>query len=339
MSVYFIAEIGQNHNGEIGMAKELIDMAAQPIYHMGRRLPGVDAVKFQKRELKEEMTIEEAGREYGGQSYMEHRKALELSYAEHSELCAYAHEKGLHFIETVCSPLALELILEEFSPDKIKVASRDLDNVPLLRAIGRTFIPAILSTGMGTWADALQAAEEVGESVWALLHCVSTYPAAYADLNLRCMSEAPIAYRVGYSDHTTGILAPALAVAIGATVIEKHITLDPSLKGSDHAGSLAPGGLGRCVRDVRNAEIARGKGQKKSVPTSTQTAQNKLRRSVCAAHDIKAGEVIKDADIVMLSPGHGLSWYHRQAVVGKFAARKIEKHHMIGAADVRSTRR
>lgn len=334
MSVYFIAEVGQNHNGEIGMAKELIDMAAQPIYHMGRRLPGVDAVKFQKRDLKEEMTTEEAGREYGGQSYMEHRKALELSYTEHSELSAYAHSKGLHFVETVCSPLALELILEEFKPDKLKVASRDLDNVPLLRAIGRTSIPTILSTGMGTWADALQAAEEVGESVWALLHCVSTYPAAYADLNLRCISEAPIAYRVGYSDHTTGILAPALAVAIGATVIEKHITLDPSLKGSDHAGSLAPGGLGRCVRDVRNAEIARGSGQK-IVPKSTQTAQKKLRRSVCAAHDITAGEVIADTSIVMLSPGHGLSWYYRQAVMGRSAIHDIKKHHMIGADDVR----
>jgi sialic acid synthase SpsE len=346
--VYFVAECGQNHNGELSLAKQLIDLVSQPVYFNGHQLPGVDAVKFQKRELSEELSTTENMRPYGGPNsygatYGEHRRALELSYDDHARLYDYAKAKGLDFIDTVCSPGALAGILENFQPDALKVASRDLRNEPLLLAIARAHLPVILSTGMGTWEDAQGAVDTIVEEQRKsggpttdvhVLHCVSAYPASYDDLNLSAIGQSPIVSgKVGFSDHTPGILSPSLAVMAGARIIEKHVTLDRSMVGSDHAGSLAPEGVMRCVRDVRNAERAVGNGTKK-VPAAVAPFMAKLERSVAARRDIAAEEIITDGDIHLVSPGTGLRWDQRGAIVGKRAVRHIATNELVVAADV-----
>lgn len=319
---YFIAECGQNHNGSMMLARKLIDMAAMPIIHEGQLLQGVDAVKFTKRDLDEEMTAELASKPYSGRNafgptYMEHRKALELSPDEHHELYLYAKDKGLDFVETTCSRGALDSILTRFYPDYLKVASRDIDNFPLLEVIACADIPIILSTGMASEFDIEEAlrALTIEHFDVILLHCVSAYPIGYEDINLRKIKELKkFGFPVGYSDHTTGILAPALAVALGAEYVEKHITIDRSLPGTDQEGSLAPDGLYRCVRDVRNTEVALGYPDIGIHPLVVPTMA-KLKRSLCFKRNMKAGDVIYLEDLCMLSPGNGLRWQYYPEIV------------------------
>lgn len=314
-STYFIAECGQNHNGSFDLALKMIDMAAMPIIHEGQRLRGVNAVKFTKRDLSEEMTQELADKPYSGRNafgktYGEHRAALELSPEQHYQLFLAAKDKRLDFIETVCSPGALDSILDYFIPDYLKIASRDIDNIPLLEAVSVTRIPVIISTGMADDLDIERALDLIGwwHSDIVLLHCVSAYPIGYGDINLRKIKTLErYGYPVGYSDHTTGILAPALAVSMGAEYIEKHITIDRSLPGTDQEGSLAPDGLIRCVRDVRNAEVALGYPDIGIHPLVVPNMV-KLKRSMCFRRDMQAGSTIQIGDIIMLSPGSGMRY-------------------------------
>ncbi len=329
-----VAEVGQNHNGSMAFAQSLIDIAAMPIidHFSDEQLPGVDAVKLQKRDMSEELVEEACHARYEsphafGPTYGEHREALELGYEEHRDLGQYAHEKGLLFIETLCSPRCARLC-EMVRIDYLKVASRDLTHVPLLRALAQTRIPIILSTGMSGEEELDAAIDEIArvhEEI-TILHAVSEYPAQYAHIGLprigRLKARYP-KYRVGYSDHSIGIVVPVAAVCLGAEVVEKHITLSRRLKGSDHAGALEPDGLWRMTRDIRNVERALRPVPNEERLAAAEGARRRLGRSLASARPIEPGEVLSEEALVMLSPAAGLSWHQRERLLGRRAKRAI----------------
>lgn len=324
---YVIGEIGQNHNGSVIIAKEIIDRAAQPVIDplFDRELKPMNAVKLTKRDLSEELSASAMAKPYNsphsfGATYGEHREALELNDEEHFELYKYAKSKGLDFVETLCAVGCLSMF-KYFTPDKLKVASRDLTNLPLLNALAETKVPIILSTGMGGQKeldDALDAITKHHSDI-SILHCLSQYPSDYKNINLRSidyLKKNYPNYTIGYSDHSIGIVIPVAAVTMGADIIEKHITLDRQMRGTDQAGSLAPDGVYRMMRDIRNLENAFGE-EKMFVDPSVKSAKVKLERSIATKRAMKAGEVITEADLHMLSPGDGFKWADKAKLIGK----------------------
>lgn len=332
---YIIAEAGQNHNGEMRMARQLIEMASMPVLDkaFSRELAKVDAIKFTKRDLTEELTAELAESHYDsphsfGKTYGEHRQKLELTYEQHIELYHYAREKGLDFVDTLTSPKTLKL-LDSIEPKFIKVASRDLTNWPLLQAIAETRRPVLISTGMGGLREIDSAIEIIikyHDNI-SILHCISQYPADYENLNLMSIPfmKERYPFKIGYSDHSIGIVAPVVAVALGAEIIEKHITLSHALKGSDHMGALEPEGLWRMVRDIRNMEIALGE-KNKTLSEVVKPFKEKLERSLCSNNQIRKGQVLMEKDLILLSPGGGLAWEDKDLILGKKANRDIPPH-------------
>jgi len=336
--VYIVAEAGQNHNGDLKLAKQLIDMTAMPVIDkaFATELKGVDAIKFTKRDMSEELTQEAYDAPYDsphsfGKTYGQHRESLELSYQEHEELFHYATGKGLDFIETLTSPKTLKL-LERFTPKYIKVASRDLTNVPLLERIAETKIPVILSSGMGGVPEIDQALGVIvprHENI-IIMHCVSQYPAEYSNLNLNSIPflKQRYKYPIGYSDHSIGIMVPLIAFSLGADFIEKHITVSRNLKGSDHFGALEPDGLWRMTRDLRNAEASLGEYRKECNPSVAGT-KLKLGRSLAIGVNKKRGECLEESDLVMLSPGGGLGWEDRHRLTGKKLKEDLRKNSLL----------
>jgi sialic acid synthase len=336
---YIIGEIGQNHNGSVELAKIIIDLASREIKDevFGNVLRGMDAVKLTKRDLKQELSQSQMNRIYDsshsfGKTYGEHREKLELSDEEHFEVYKYVKEKGLDFVETLCAVGCLS-ILRYFSPDKLKVASRDLTNLPLLQAMAETKIPIIVSTGMAGKKELDEAIEVITKyhSNLSILHCVSQYPTEPKNVNLNTIKYLLNNYRdfvIGYSDHTIGISTPVAAVAMGAKIIEKHITLDRRMKGTDQAGSLGPDGVYRMVRDIRILDQSMGIEDIFIVP-ETASAKEKLERSIATNKTIKSGTVITEADIHMLSPGDGFKWSEKDNVIGKKAKIDIESNEVI----------
>jgi sialic acid synthase len=338
---YLIAEIGQNHQGSVEIAKDLCAIAASPSPHSDPNLmaDGVNAVKMTKRDLDWEMTERAAnalyvGKHAFGQTYGAHRARLELSYDEHWDVYGYAKDLGLDFIETVCAPSCIEPVLDCFIPDAFKVASRDLTNDRLLEAIAETRLPVILSTGMvRDWRDVQRAllifrhAPQV-----TLMHCLSQYPARPDLLNMRrllTLREFYPEHRIGYSDHSVGLVASVIAVSFGADVIEKHITLDRGIRGSDHAGALDRGGIFHWVRDVRLAEAMVEPVIDADRLEAVADAQRKLERSVAVNVDVEAGSVLEDEMLVPLSPGVGVPWSERGKLVGRRAVSRIPARSLV----------
>ena len=339
METYIIGEIGQNHNGDINIAKKIIDIVSCPVEDdlFGVSLKSMNAIKLTKRDLKEELSASAMSKPYlskhsFGKTYGEHRAFLELSDEEHFEVYKYAKSKGLDFVDTLCAKGCLS-IFRYFEPDKLKVASRDLTNIPLLEALAETKVPIILSTGMGGEKEldlALKAITRYHSDV-TILHCLSQYPSEYKNINLNTIPYLIDRYpdkNIGYSDHSIGIMVPVAAVALGAKVIEKHITLDRNMKGTDQAGSLAPDGIYRMVRDIRNLEMAMGK-RGMYISNAVSDTRVKLERSIAAKRAIREDETITEADIHMLSPGDGFKWFERNLVVGKKAKVNIPKDEII----------
>ena len=252
----------------------------------------------------------------------------------HEEVFQYAKSYGLDFIETLCAPSCLS-ILDRITPDYLKVASRDLTNDPLLHALAETRIPMIISTGMAGKAEldaALATISRYHEDI-SILHCVSQYPTDPIHVNLetiRYLQQHYGQYRIGYSDHTIGISVPVAASAIGAEIIEKHVTIDRRMKGSDHACSLGPDGVLRMVRDIRLLDLSMGMPNI-FVSEGVSASREKLQRSVATVRTIAAGETIAEQDIQLLSPGDGFRWSERAAVVGRTAAMNIPKNEIIYA--------
>lgn len=336
---YIIGEIGQNHNGSVDIAKLMVDLVARPVREevFGLDLKPMNAVKLTKRDLSEELSASQMNRPYDtpnsfGRTYGEHRAALELSDEEHFEVYKHAKEHHLDFVETLCAKGCLSL-LKLFTPDYLKVASRDLTNLPLLEALAETKIPIILSTGMSgkkELDDALNVITRYHSNI-SILHCVSQYPTHPDNLNLRTiiyLKKHYPQYRIGFSDHTIGISAPIVAVGMGAEIIEKHITIDRRMKGTDQSCSLGPDGVNRMIRDIRLAERWLGK-EELFIDKSVAASKVKLERSIATKRDLQIGDIIVQEDLHMLSPGDGFKWSQLNEVVGKRVVKPIPKNEIV----------
>jgi N-acetylneuraminic acid synthetase len=338
-STYIIGEIGQNHNGSVDIAKLLTELVARPIKEddFGIDLQPINAVKLTKRDLSEELSSSQMNRPYDnpnsfGKTYGAHRQFLELSDEAHFEVYKYAKSLGLDFVETLCAKGCLSM-LRLFTPDRLKVASRDLTNLPLLEALAETRIPIILSTGMAgkkELDEALAVITKYHNDI-AILHCVSQYPTEPDNLNLltiRYLQKHYGQYTIGFSDHTIGIAAPIVAVGMGAKIIEKHITIDRGMKGTDQKGSLGPDGVRRMVRDIRLAEHWMGT-EDLYIDRSVAASKVKLERSIASNKDLEVGHIITEDDIHMLSPGDGFKWSERTQLIGKTLKTAVPKNEII----------
>ncbi|MBI0397193.1 N-acetylneuraminate synthase family protein [Cyclobacterium marinum] len=342
--IYLIGEIGQNHNGSVDIAKLIIDCAVrEPVEDLfNLRLKGLNAVKLTKRDLNYELSTSQLNKPYNsphsfGRTYGDHRKVLELSNEQHFEIYKYAKAKGLDFVETLCAPSCTS-IFKYFTPDYLKVASRDLTNLPLLSELAKARIPMILSTGMSGKEDLNIALETIGKyhDNISILHCVSQYPTAPKNVNLNSilfLRKKYPTYTIGYSDHTIGISIPVAAVAMGAKIIEKHITLDRRMKGTDQCGSLGPDGLNRMVRDIRLLEMSMGV-EDTFICESVIDSKVKLERSIALKIDLKKGDMVTIDNIHLLSPGNGVKWIDRGKILGKQLAIDKSKNELVFETDL-----
>ncbi|HDR05518.1 MAG TPA: N-acetylneuraminate synthase [Candidatus Marinimicrobia bacterium] len=313
---YIIAEIGINHQGDAEIAKKLIDEAAKA---------GADAVKFQKRKISRILTKEGLDKPYEnpnsfGKTYGEHKKALELSEADYAELMAYANEQNVDFCASGWDEDSVDF-LDALGVPFFKMASADLTNTPLLIHTAKKGKPMLLSTGMADFAMVQQAVNTVlkyNQQI-AVLQCTSTYPSKFEEIHLNVLKtfqrEFPKAI-IGYSGHELGIAISEAAVVLGAKIIERHFTLDRTMKGGDHAASLEPGGFAKLVRDIRHIEAAMG-GFEKNIQESEKAVFAKLGKSIVSAVRIPAGTVITRDMLTTKGPGTGISPTRMDDVVGK----------------------
>jgi len=327
-----IAEIGQNHNGRIELAEQLVDAAAWA---------GADAIKTVKRDLARELTAAARRRRYDsphafGDTYGEHREALELSVDAHAALAERARRHGMSFIATVCDVPSAEQ-LRDVGVDAFKIASRDLNNLPLVATVARYGRPVILSTGMSSLSDidAAVAALRRADCPYAILQCTSLYPTPDADVHLRSMAGLVERYKapVGFSDHTLGTVIAAAAVALGASIIEKHFTLDRTLKGTDHACSAQPEELATLVENIRRVEAALGRSDKPLVD-GVEAVRQKLGRSLVTRERLPAGTVLDESMLTLKSPGDGIAWSERGAVVGRRLLRDLAEDEVLRRDDL-----
>jgi N-acetylneuraminate synthase/sialic acid synthase len=312
---YVIAEIGANHQGDVGKARDLIKAA---------KLAGADAVKFQKRDNRTLYTQDAFDRPYDnrnsyGATYGLHREAVEFGYAEFADLTAYAREIGITMFSTPFDIPSAEFI-EQFNPPAYKIASGDIQTLPLIRHVARYGKPIIISSGGATLDDVRRACDVILpiNTQLVIMQCTSGYPPEFEELDLRVIEtfkrEFPEAI-IGLSSHDSGIAMALVGYILGARVIEKHFTLNRALKGTDQAFSLEPGGLTKMIRDMRRACIALGDGVKKVHPAEREPII-KMAKKLVAARDLHAGHVLKESDVEMRSPGDGLSAMYFDTVIG-----------------------
>jgi N-acetylneuraminate synthase/N,N'-diacetyllegionaminate synthase len=328
-----VAEIGVNHNGDLGLAARLVDAAAAA---------GADAVKFQVFSAERLATATAATAAYqeagtGAETQRELLEGLELSADELATLARRARARGLLLRATPFDVGAVEL-LDRLDVAAFKVSSGDLTNSPLLAEVARRRRPIVLSTGMATLDEVEEAVsylEAAGESRVIVLHCVSAYPAAPRDANLRAMAtiRSRLGVPVGFSDHTLGTDVALAATALEAAMLEKHLTLDCNLPGPDHKASLEPNAFAELVRGVREVESALGDGVKRPAPVELET-RAVVRRSLAAARDLAAGTVLEQELLVPLRPGTGISPTRIDEVVGRVVVRAVGAGELIDPADL-----
>jgi len=331
MTVLVIAEAGVNHNGDLGLAKALVDAAADA---------GADFVKFQTFKAdslvtrgapKADYQVKNAEKE---ESQYQMIKRLELSESMHEDLIAYCEKKGVGFLSTGFDTSSVDY-LHGLGVSIFKVPSGEITNLPYLRCIGSLKSRVLISTGMsclGEIEQALNAVEAEGtpRDKITVLHCTTEYPTPMEDVNLRAMVNIGKAFgvSVGYSDHTPGIEVPIAAVALGATVIEKHFTLDRTLPGPDHRASLEPDELKAMVQGIRNIEKALGDGIKRPSPSELKNKPI-ARKSLVAARPIKAGEAFSEGNLMAKRPGTGISPMQWDEVIGRTAPRDFSEDELI----------
>lgn len=320
---FVIAEGGINHQGELALAKKLVDLAKEC---------NADCVKFQKRTVERILCKEGLERIYDtpnsfGRTYGEHKHHLELSEQEFIELKKYADEVGILFTASGWDEESVDF-LDEIGVPFFKMASADLTNFPLLEHTAKKGKPMIISTGMADMATVAKAYEHVRrftEKI-VLLQCTSTYPSSAAETNLRVMQtyreQFPDAV-VGYSGHERGLQISLAAATLGAKVVERHFTLDRTMKGGDHAASLEKAGLEKLIRDIHTVELALGDGVKR-LNESERPCFVKLSKSCVSAVPIPAGTVVTRQMVTTKGPGKGISPMYIDSVVGARAARDIE---------------
>jgi len=326
-----IAEAGVNHNGSIAVAKKMIVAAAEA---------GVDLVKFQTFTAETLLieTAEKANYQKNltekNESQFEMIKKLELDCAAHKELIKYCGKKNIQFLSTPFDHDSIDLLADLNTPF-YKIPSGDITNLPYLRHVGRMGKPIVMSTGMSTLEE-VQAAMNVildagvKKDDITILHCNTEYPTNMLDVNLRAMitMRDKLGVKVGYSDHTLGIEVPIAAVALGASVIEKHFTLDRTLSGPDHAASLEPNELKKMVTAIRNIEIAMGGGVKKSTESEMKNIPV-ARKSIVAKKLIKKGERFTEANLAVKRPGSGITPMNWDVYIGKLADRSYQVNELI----------
>jgi len=326
-----IAEAGVNHNGNIEIAKQLIDVAVEA---------GVDYVKFQTFKAEKIVSrvakkavyqVENTGRDDGQFAML---KKLELDKEKHNVLIEYCNLKGIKFLSTAFDHDSVDL-LEELSIDLYKIPSGEITNKPFLQKIASKHKPIILSTGMadiGEVEDALDVLYESGvkKKDITVLHCNTEYPTPMEDVNLSAMDTLANTFKVavGYSDHTLGIEIAIAAVARGAVCIEKHFTLDRNMEGPDHRASLEPNELKEMVRSIRNIELALGNGIKK--PSKSEKNNIKIaRKSIYTAKALPKGHVLIIDDLIMKRPGNGISPMDIHLVLGRKMLNDLEEEALI----------
>lgn len=326
--VLIIAEAGVNHNGSLDLAKKLIVTAHES---------GADIVKFQTAKLDSLVSCSAMMADYQkantgkDESQKEMLSKLLLKFEDFIELSDYCKSIGIHFLST---PFDLDSI--QFLNDLVpfwKVPSGEITNYPYLVQIAKTHKPVIMSTGMSNMSeiqDALNVLKVNGAREITLLHCNTQYPTPYEDVNLRAMLtlKKEFGVEVGYSDHTKGIEVPIAAVALGATVIEKHFTLDRTMEGPDHKASLEPDELKAMVNSIRNIENALGSAEKK--PTNSEIGNRAVaRKSIVAKKNIKKGEILSAENLTTKRPGSGISPMKWNEVIGTVAIRDFKEDELI----------
>lgn len=329
--ILIIAEAGVNHNGDLNLAKELVDAAVNS---------GADIVKFQTFQAHKLVTEKAETAVYqkkalgNPQTQMSMLQKLELSPDNHCELIDYCNQKGIEFLSTAFDQTSIKL-LASLKPNRWKVPSGELTNLPYLRQIGAQGQPVVLSTGMANLGEieaAILALELAGtpRSQITALHCTTEYPAPLQDVNLRAMNTIGSAFdvSVGYSDHTDGVAVPIAAVAMGASLIEKHLTLDRTLPGPDHKASLEPHQFRAMVEGIRNIELALGNGIKSPTP-SEQVNLAVVRKSLVASRSIRAGELFSADNLTTKRPGTGISPMQWDSWIGRPALRDFARDELI----------
>jgi len=321
MRPLIIAEAGVNHNGDMNMAKKLIDIAAQA---------GADLVKFQTFSADRLVTVVANKADYqilatnNTESQKEMLRNLELTESMHFELISHCKSQNIGFISTGFDIESINLLLG-LGQELFKIPSGEITNLPYLRHIGKLNKTVILSTGMSNMDEieaAINALEKSGthRSKITVLHCTTAYPAPMSDVNLRAMQSIQKKFKVavGYSDHTLGIEVPIAAVAIGAKIIEKHFTLDRSLSGPDHKASLEPAELRAMIDAIRNIEKALGDGIKRVMPSEITNLPN-ARKSIVASCAIKRGAMFTENNLTAKRPGTGISPMNWNKIIGRIA--------------------
>ncbi|MDD4566012.1 MAG: N-acetylneuraminate synthase [Eubacteriales bacterium] len=326
---FIIAEVGVNHNGDMETAKQLISRAKQA---------GADAVKFQtfiadnlvsKFALKADYQVKNTDAAESSKSML---RKLEISYDGFRQLKKVCDQEQICFLSTPFDMESVEF-LAEIGMRYWKIPSGEITNLPYLIKIANTHMPVIMSTGMCTIDEigtAIAVLKEHGTGEVSLLHCTTEYPAPYEDVNLVAMKTLRDKFRlqVGYSDHTKGIEVAIAAVALGATMIEKHLTLDKNMTGPDHKASLEPAELAEMVSAIRNIEAAIGDGVKRPMPAELKNMAV-ARKSIIAKTPISAGDVFTESNITVKRPGNGISPMKWFEVLGKTAGRDFQEDELI----------
>ena len=330
--VLIIVEAGVNHNGSIQIAKQLVDKAVEA---------GVDIIKYQtfKSEKLVSKTAKQAeyqqrniGKRDEGQLAM--LRKLELSAEDHYELIRYCKERNIRFLSTAFDMESIDF-LHSLNMGLWKIPSGEITNYPYIKKIASFMEPVILSTGMCELSD-IEAAlnvlieEGVSQEQITILHCNTEYPTPYSDVNLKAMLEIgeKFGVQIGYSDHTRGIEVPIAAVALGATIIEKHFTLDKNMEGPDHKASLEPDELKFMVSAIRNIEQALGTGHK-IISESERKNMEVARKSIVAAFPIKEGELLTEDNLTVKRPGNGISPMRWNEVIGTAAIKDFDEDELI----------
>jgi N,N'-diacetyllegionaminate synthase len=329
---FIIAEAGVNHNGSLEMALRLIDVAC---------VAGADAVKFQTFKADNIIAVNAPKADYqkdatgSDESQLEMVKKLELDETAHTRLCQYCQHKGIQFLSTAFDVESIDL-LNRLGLEIFKIPSGEITNLPYLRKLGALKKRLILSTGMADLSEIKDALDVLTGSGTPLgnitvLHCNTDYPTPFEDVNLRAMQTIRNAFpgiTIGYSDHTNGIEVPIAAVAMGASIIEKHFTLDRNLPGPDHRASLEPPELSAMISGIRNIEKALGTGIKKPSPSELKN-KPVARKSIVAAFPIKKGEAFTEMNITVKRPGTGMNPMRWDEIIGRKAGRDYKTDEMI----------
>jgi len=335
--VYIIGEAGVNHNGDVGLAKKLVDIAFEA---------GVDYIKFQTYKTENivskiapmaDYQQKNLGVKDSAQFGM--LKKIELSHKEHLEIMSYCRKKGIKYLSTGADLGSIEFLYK--SGIRIfKIASGDITNLPFLRKIGSYQVEVILSTGMSTLFDIQNALEILISSGTkrekiTILHCTSEYPAPLKDVNLLAIQTLARIFnlKVGYSDHTLGIEIPIVAVALGATIIEKHFTINRDMDGPDHKASLEPKELKQMVKAIRKVEIAMGDGIKRVSPAESKN-QVITRKGIHLKKDLAKLHKLKISDLVMMRPGDGISPMFMDSIVNRKLNKAFKKNHKLQFEDL-----